>query len=286
MAIDVRYNFTGVLIETTSQALLGTHTLLGVRIVDNDPSDSPLWQALPIALRPATITYYLNGADVFIGNGTFNDIVFLGMGDDIILSGAGDDTARGGGGDDYIDGGAGNDKRLGGDAGDDEIRGGLGNDKIRGDQGHDELWGDDGNDDIGGDTGDDYLFGGAGDDRIGGGFGIDEIQGGAGADILGGGAGEDAFIFAALTDSTVAIAGRDTIMDFQDGLDQIWLDDIGGLSVFRGTGAFTAAGQVRVVQQGLDVLVQVNTVGTSGSEMDILVKNQTTAAFSIADFAF
>jgi Ca2+-binding RTX toxin-like protein len=70
---------------------------------------------------------------------------------------------------------------------------------------------------------DDKIFGGnhantlsgeAGDDLITGGGGNDKINGGEGGDDLFGGSGADAFQFKTLTDSTVAIAGRDTIFDF------------------------------------------------------------------------
>ena len=66
------------------------------------------------------------------------------------------------------------------------------------------------------------------------------------------------------------------IYDFDDnGDDYIDLSLIPGVTTFIGTAAFTAAGQVRAVQAGADVLIQINTSGTSGAESEILIANAT-----------
>ncbi len=58
------------------------------------------------------------------------------------------------------------------------------------------------------------LKGGSGNDVLKGGAGNDTLYGGSGADDLYGGSGKDTFVFKALTDTTVAASGRDTIFDF------------------------------------------------------------------------
>ncbi|MGJ8616369.1 MAG: M10 family metallopeptidase C-terminal domain-containing protein [Sulfitobacter sp.] len=75
------------------------------------------------------------------------------------------------------------------------------------------LSGTDNSDTIWGDDGDDQLLGGAGDDIL---------RDGAGSDVLSGGAGADTFVF-------VSDGVRDTITDFQVGLDQIDLTRLEGL---------------------------------------------------------
>ena len=48
-----------------------------------------------------------------------------------------------------------------------------------------------------------------------------------------------------------------------------------GVTTFIGTAAFTAAGQVRAVQSGAHVLIQINNSGTSAPNSEILVANAT-----------
>ncbi|WP_395672568.1 M10 family metallopeptidase C-terminal domain-containing protein [Inquilinus sp.] len=86
--------------------------------------------------------------------------------------------------------------------------------------------------------------------------GNDVLTGGTGADVLKGGAGADTFRYVATGDSTLAAAGRDTITDFTTG-DHIDLSAIdangagpGNTAFTFGTGAFTAAGQIRVLDFG------------------------------------
>lgn len=78
-----------------------------------------------------------------------------------------------------------------------------------------------------GGKGNDTLKGLAGDDVLKGATGNDKLYGGLGADDLYGGAGKDKFQFKALSDSTVASSGRDTIFDFSGaGGDKIDLSRI------------------------------------------------------------
>jgi len=97
---------------------------------------------------------------------------------------------------------------------------------LLGSTGGDTYWGSDFSDVVRGFGGNDSLYGSLGSDRISGGGGRDLIVGGAGRDILTGGAGADVFQFLAVSDSTVAAAGRDRIVDFVSGVDDIDLRNI------------------------------------------------------------
>ena len=93
--------------------------------------------------------------------------------------------------------------------------------------------------------------------------GADLLEGGFNLDPLYGGADNDRFIFRATSDSAVG-ATRDVIYDLDDyGNDYIDLSLMPGVTTFIGTATFTAAGQVRAVQSGAHVLIQINTSGTS-----------------------
>ncbi|HIK30153.1 MAG TPA: hypothetical protein IGS17_14715 [Oscillatoriales cyanobacterium M59_W2019_021] len=173
-----------------------------------------------------------------------NDFIAGEEGDDRIIGHLGDDTASGGDGSDTLYGQDGNDD-LSGDEDDDRVYGRAGNDTLSGGLGQDSLWG--GNDDdhlfgdegddrldgqLGNDTvsggsgqdtlfgkdGDDALSGDDGDDRVYGHAGNDTLSGGAGVDLLWGGDGEDVFLLA-------VGEGRDTITDFQIGLDSLQLPE-------------------------------------------------------------
>jgi uncharacterized surface protein with fasciclin (FAS1) repeats len=122
-----------------------------------------------------------------------------------------------------------------GDGGRDQFSTGSGMDFVDGNGGRDMLKtgkGDDvaiggaGNDWISGDAGDDTLLGENGADKIKGGEGLDVIDGGAGDDWLSGGKNADTFVF-------ILGSGHDTIMDFDDGKDQIDLSGYEGISSFE-----------------------------------------------------
>jgi Ca2+-binding RTX toxin-like protein len=109
----------------------------------------------------------------------------------------------------------------------------------------------------------------------------DVITGLGGADTLNGLGGSDRFVYTAVTDSRITgsgrtrVDGRDRIGDFTSGTDTIDLSALGPLT-FIGGATFSAAGQVRFSNGSL----QVNTSGTSGSEMEILLTGVSTFAGS------
>jgi Ca2+-binding RTX toxin-like protein len=105
---------------------------------------------------------------------------------------------------------------------------------------------------VSGGTTNDTLLGGGGNDTLGGGGGDDFIVGGVGTDSLTGGTGVDRFDFNDLTELGTG-AARDVVTDFVHGQDIIDLVDLDSNInapgnqpfVFIGSGAFTAAGQLR-----------------------------------------
>ena len=109
--------------------------------------------------------------------------------------------------------------------------------------------------------------------------GADILLGGTGTDTLLGQAGNDTFRFIQSGDSAVG-GSRDVVQDFDDGGDNdvIDLSEMASVTTFIGAAAFTAAGQVRAVQSGVNVLVQINTVGAGGAESEILIANATLGA--------
>jgi hypothetical protein len=87
-------------------------------------------------------------------------------------------------------------------------------------------------------------------------------------------------------------AGADIIKDFQDGVDRIDVSDIDAKAATPSTdqafkfivGSFTAEGQIRVVQDGTDTLVQFNTTGNNGADMEIVLSHVDAGDISGADF--
>lgn len=210
--------------------------------------------------------------DVFTGNDEANGLWGYG-GDDSLVGGGGGDTLRGGAGNDTLEGGTGNDLIDGGDGVDvvTYIHSSLG---VTVDLGTGTgRFGDAQGDVL---TNVENLVGSARGDTLAGNIGTnllsgedsnDRLTGAGGADVLNGGAGADLFTYRAVGDSTVAVAGRDTIQDFNslegDRIDLSQIDADGnagngnGTFSFIGKAAFTgAAGQVRFEIAGDDLLVQ------------------------------
>lgn len=158
-------------------------------------------------------------------------------------------------------------------------------DLISGDSFRDVMYGGGGNDGLRGFDGNDTLSGGRGNDTLVGGRGIDSLSGGGGG---------DRFDFNRVTESGITAATRDHIADFvhlTDDIDLRTLDAKTGTPgndtfVFKGTQAFNAEGQVRVVQSGNHTIVQLNTTGRTGAEMTIQLDNFTATALGPADFFF
>ena len=157
------------------------------------------------------------------------------------------------------------------------------------------LNGGQGSDTIDGQGGRDKLGGGAGNDVLRGGFGNDTISGDAGVDTLSGGGGNDTFDYNAVSHSGVTETTRDVITDFDAGTLATTIDriDLSGIDAIAGgannsfsfvTGAFTAAGQVRVVDSSGDAIIEINTSGTGTAEMTIELTGLSAAALNAGDF--
>jgi len=197
--------------------------------------------------------------------------------DNTIIGGAGNDSLNGGLGADHMDGGAGDDFYQVDNAGD-TITDSAGNDLVQTTidytlgAGIERLH-------AGSDTGL-ILDGNDLGNQIVGGGGNDTLFGGLGRDILTGGAGDDTFAYQSTADSGTTSATRDTISDFDTGdvIDLSAIDAITGGAhdgfTFIGNGAFTAAGQVRWEVHGGNTIVQVNTEGSHGADMSILLRGE------------
>ncbi len=163
---------------------------------------------------------------------------------------------------------------------------------ITGDATNETLSGDNLRDTILGEGGKDRLFGFNGKDTLKGGDGNDVLRGGNDRDHLTGGAGADRFAYTDVLQSRPLGALRDTIADFTNGSDLIDVEaidaDTGTVGdqafVYIGAVAFTAAGQIRAFQSGDDTVVQFNTTGAGGAEMELLLKNTLAAVVDAADF--
>jgi Ca2+-binding RTX toxin-like protein len=230
-------------------------------------------------------TTYAGIEAISILGGAGNDVFITRVGDlahvfgDTINAGDGNDTVKLGGGADSVDGGAGNDlliidvstaaagtnfSTLGGNVGITDFS--TSDMRYTGFERLDVRTG----------AGLDRIVLGAGNDTFAGGAGNDTVTGGGGADRLTGDDGGDTFVFLATTDSTVALAGRDTITDFDASADVIDLHQIDAIAgggfyhfTFIDGAAFTALGQVRVMTSGGNTIIQANTTGGLGADMAI-----------------
>jgi Ca2+-binding RTX toxin-like protein len=240
--------------------------------------------------------YGLDGDD-YVNGGTGQDSIEGHVGNDTLFGGGGNDYLSGGEGADHLDGGDGKDiadydnSTLGvyvslrdnvGQGGTAEgdtfnsvesLSGSDYDDVLIGNDDDNFLDGDVGNDILSGLGGNDYLFGYLGDDVLSGGDGDDILWAGDGVDTLEGGSGSDVFIFGhywfpTLYETGATLSTFDVISDFNalegdlinvQGLDA---DDtvVGNQDfAFVGTNAFTAAGQVRYHDEGIDTYVVFNT---------------------------
>ena len=235
--------------------------------------------------------FHGRGGNDLLDGGEDNDTLYGDGGNDTLIGGYGDDLLVGGSGTDsieYLDWdatdlvvdltagtstGEGNDTLSGienvttGD-GDDTVGGNAAANVLVTAAGNDIAQGLGGNDVLTGGSGDDSLSGGSGDDSLNGGSGFDVLNGGAGIDTLTGFHHADDFVFAP-GDSSIGAGFRDVVTDFStvqgDDLD---LTAFGGLT-FIGQSVFSAPDQVRFIHSGGNTLVQLNTAGNSGMEMEI-----------------
>jgi Ca2+-binding RTX toxin-like protein len=132
---------------------------------------------------------------------------------------------------------------------------------------------------VSGGSGSDTLIGGAENNTFHGDDGFDFITGGRGADILTGGADADRFIYHAISDSTVAIKGRDEITDFNGKqFDLVDLHDIDANSRksgnqrfdFIGDDAFSkTAGELHTEVKGGDTILSGDTNGDGQADFAI-----------------
>ena len=143
------------------------------------------------------------------------------------------------------------------------------------------VTGTSGNDTLVGTSGGDMLYGLAGNDTIDGGAGGDRLFGGGGKDLLTGGTGADRFIYTALSDSTPALAGRDTITDFSrtdgDSIDISAIDarpDLAGDQAFTlVTGDFTGTpGEASILRFDTSDVLQLDIDGDGVADMMITVR--------------
>ena len=212
----------------------------------------------------------LTGSDAINGTGNTINNILTGNGNNNTLNGlAGNDTLEGDGGIDVLIGGTGNDTYIV-DTNTDTITelssSGIdtvlssatltlannienltltGTNAING-------TGNTLNNLITGNSANNVLNGSFGNDTLIAGDGNDFLVGGGGADVLTGGNGSDNFRYSAVSESIPGTT-KDTISDFQSGVDVIDLFTIDantGLAgnqafAFIGNAAFTAAGQVR-----------------------------------------
>ena len=251
----------------------------------------------------ADVILGMEGNDVIQAGGG-NDAIYGGLGDDFIHGDAGDDVVSGGAGDDYIygdegndtlGGGSGNDTFYGGNgvnsidggSGDDVIMGGAGSDTIIGGSGFDTLdysfagsginvnlsthaitgYGSgsvDGVERVLGSTFEDVLTGDAGANVLIGGAGDDILRGKVGADILDGGEGHDTYVFM-MKDVIVGGVnqGVDRITNFDS--DTLDLRDF-----FKGKGAIDVDQSVKLVYDGADTTLSVDTGGGNFTDVAIL----------------
>jgi Ca2+-binding RTX toxin-like protein len=236
-----------------------------------------------------------DGDDILGGDAGYRDRMFGGDGNDSIFDFDGVNGAHGGAGDDLIsivfaagwDNDANarsaprSDGKISGGAGDDEIFVAMDHpgffinlraDDIAGaaSDGDDyvELSGRYANAVVSMGGGDDYFKGGAGGDNVNGGAGHDWIDGGAGNDRLTGGEGWDRFVF---SDGS----GRDTIVDFQDGIDVV---DLSGYRGAKGEGL--AFADLKISASGRDAIVSL-----PGGET-IAFSNLSSVLLERTDFVF
>lgn len=215
----------------------------------------------------------------------------------IMVLGLGDDVAYGLGGADNLQGEDGNDRLVGG-AGADVLSGGNGLDWAYYHTGAAGVavnlatglgTGGEAQGDVL--SGIEAIYGSARSDTLTGDALANVLLGNTGADRLTGGGQADTFMYLAVSDSTVAAAGRDTILDFtraQGDRINLWAIDAaaaGGDQAFSfiGTGAYTGvAGQLHYAVSGSTTIVAGDVDGDRASDFYIVLNG--VIAMTAGDF--
>lgn len=134
----------------------------------------------------------------------------------------------------------------------------------------------------------DTVFGGKGNDYLLGNDGADNIIGEAGRDLLQGDAGADIFIYRAIADSTLALTGRDRIMDFEDGdlidLSNLTATPFATLTQNDNFNATTGAPEIRILTTSFGYTIQVDTTGDNKADMAIDVEVSGFTSWELTDF--
>ncbi|MFO1033804.1 MAG: M10 family metallopeptidase C-terminal domain-containing protein [Hyphomicrobiales bacterium] len=154
-----------------------------------------------------------------------------------------------------------------GGSGNDIIIGNASANRIEGNGGADELWGGKGNDSLDGGGAGDFLYGG---------LGRDELRGGDSS--------TDFFIYKSVAESTLALTGRDMIMDFTTGEDEIDLRQLSlvNFNLIAASSSFTsgdgdAEGKVIQTNVGWTFLMDSNDDGKVDFAIDIFDQAHTNA---------
>ena len=135
-------------------------------------------------------------------------------------------------------------------------------------------------------TGIDTINGLGGNDEINGGTGADIIDGGAGKDKLTGGTGEDTFIFSNHSDSVNTDGAFDRITDFETGVDNINIANLGFDSlVFGDSQTQTDAGELLVYYSGSSDRTYVSDKN-GATDFEFYLDGDYMSSLSTADFTF
>jgi Ca2+-binding RTX toxin-like protein len=187
---------------------------------------------------------------------------------------------------------------LHGSAAHDGLEGSGNADIVFGHSGNDTAFAFGGDDYLIGGAGRDALFGGSGNDKVDGGTGADRLHGGIGADLLTGGEGAD-HLYAGIDDnrdrivygSEAELLATDKIFHFDfrgSASELVWdridlrsidADQKNGDQAFRFVEAFSAAGagesdgQLRVVGDGADAVVEIDFNGDNAADAFIIVRH-------------